>query len=241
MLGPSPGCTKSSKPARGHYDITIGPDQRGYYLVPSASDEPVPLLLEFHGLNGNGEMIISEFGLDTSLMGNSVIMAPDGSNQGGDIGWESSNSNPDIDLINALIEKAGEDHCIDRSRIYALGASWGGWMATQLACAVGPKIRAFLSIAGAGPFGGGCVGPVAGMIVHGTIDDVEPIASGISSRDKFRTINGCTGTTLIDSNVEGCRTYEGCIQPLLWCEHPQGHLTPQFVKDALPAWFASLP
>jgi poly(3-hydroxybutyrate) depolymerase len=232
--------TPSARPARGQYAMVVGATPRNYYLVPASIDGPVPLVLEFHGLNGSGQMIIPEFGLDTSLGGKAVIIGPDGSNQGGDIGWGSGNSNPDIDFTRALIAKAQQENCIDSSRIYAIGASWGGWMASQLACALGPQLRTFVSVAGGGPTGGGCIGAVPGMIVHGVADDVEPIASGISTRDQFRVIDACTGP-LGTASVAGCQAYSGCIKPLLWCQHNGGHITPQFLKDGLPGYLASLP
>jgi len=237
---PSDGCSDGTKPAKGHYTITVGSTERGYALVPSTTDDPVPLVFEFHGAGGDGNGIIASFGLETSLRGKVVLIAPDGTNQGGGTGWASGNNNPDIDLVKALIERAKQDHCIDASRIYAVGFSWGGWMATQTACALGTQIAGFTSVEGGGPMGSSCAGPVAGMVVHGTGDTAEPISSGISTRDKFKTIDGC-GDTLGTSTVTGCQQYPGCTKPLLWCQHADGHYIPQFVNDGLPKFFGLSP
>lgn len=236
----SDGCSKATKPDRGHYSLEVGSVERGYYLIPSASDEPVPLVFEFHGRGSDGEGIISSFGLETSLNGHVVLVAPDGLDQGGGTGWASGNDNEDIELTRALIEQAMGEHCIDASRIYAVGFSWGGWMATQAACALGASLAGFVSVEGGGPMGSACAGAVAGMVVHGTMDTAEPISSGIATRDAFRTLDGC-GDTLGASAVPGCEACAGCEKPLLWCQHDGAHLIPDFVVSGLPGFFALAP
>ncbi len=236
---PSDGCSDGAKPARGHYTITAASKERGYFLVPAAEDGPVPLVFEFHGAGGNGEGVLPMFNVETALGGAAVIIAPDGVSQGGTIGWSTGgNDNEDIQLVRALIEQAKQDHCIDTTRIFALGFSWGGWMATQVGCALGPDLRGFVSVAGGGP-SGTCTGPTGAMIVHGSMDDAEPVASGISSRNKFRSSNGCTDT-LSASDVTGCQAYAGCSKLTLWCEHTGGHFVPQFVIDGMSTFFDSI-
>jgi len=238
---PSDGCSSGSKPTDGHYTITVGSTERGYELVASSTNDPVPLVFEFHGAGGDGSGIIGAFGLEASLGGKVVLIAPDGVDQGGNgIGWGSGNNNPDIDLVKALIERAKQDHCIDSSRIYAIGFSWGGWMASQTACALGGAIAGFASVEGGGPMGNSCAGPVAGMVVHGTADTAEPISSGIATRDKYKTIDGC-GDTLGASTIAGCQQYSGCTKPLLWCQHDGEHYIPDFVNEGLPGFFALSP
>jgi hypothetical protein len=235
---PSAGCSSGSKPPKAHYTIAVGSTERGYALVPSTTTDPVPLVLEFHDARGGGIGVIYAFGLDTSLGGKVVLIAPDEANGGRDR-WASGNDSPDIDLVKALIERAKQDHCIDVSRIYAVGIGWGGWMATQTACALGSTIAGFASVAGGGPTGDSCAGPVAGMVVHG-MDSVEPIATGIATRDRYQTINGCD-ETLAASAVAGCQQYSGCARPLLWCQHDDIGTIRQFVKDGLPKFFELWP
>jgi len=237
---PSDGCESVSKPERGHYTIRVGGTERGYYLIPSTSSDPVPLVFEFHGRGGDGQGIVSSFGLETSLAGAAVLVAPDGLDQGGGTGWGNGNDSEDIALVKALIERMKADHCVDSARIYALGFSWGGWMATQTGCALGGALAGFVSVEGGGPMGNSCAGPVAGMVVHGTADTAEPIASGIATRDAFRTIDGC-GDTLGASPVSGCEQYPSCTKPLLWCQHDGAHLIPDFVIAGLPSFFALTP
>jgi poly(3-hydroxybutyrate) depolymerase len=235
---PSVGCSSGSKPPKAYYTITVGSTERGYALVPSTTTDPVPLVLEFHDARGDGIGVIYSFGLDTSLGGKVVLIAPYEAHNGRDR-WATGNDSPDIDLVKALIERATQDHCIDMSRIYAVGAGWGGWMATQTACALGSTIAGFASVAGGGPIGDSCAGPVAGMVVHG-MDSVEPIATGIATRDRYKTIDGCD-ETLAASTVAGCQQYSGCARPLLWCQHDGIDTIRQFVNDRLPKFFALWP
>jgi poly(3-hydroxybutyrate) depolymerase len=223
-----------------HYTISVGGTERGYYLIPSTSSDPVPLVFEFHGRGGDGQGIVSSFGLETSLGGAAVLVAPDGLDQGGGTGWGNGNDSEDIALVKALIERMTADHCVDSARIYALGFSWGGWMATQTGCALGGSLAGFVSVEGGGPMGKSCAGPVAGMVVHGTADTAEPIASGIATRDAFRTIDGCSDA-LGSSPVSGCEQYPSCEKPLLWCQHDGAHLIPDFVLAGLPSFFALTP
>jgi polyhydroxybutyrate depolymerase len=237
--GGSTGCSSTAKPTMGQYTIRVGSKDRGYYLIPAKTSNPAALILEFHGAGGNGKDFIASFGLDTSLGGNAVIIAPDGISQGGVIGWASyGNGNDDIDLAKALIEQAQKDHCIDATHIYAVGFSWGGAMASTLACKLGSQLRGFVDVAGNGPYGS-CVGPIGGMIVHGDADGTEPVASGIATRDAYKKLNGCTDT-LADSDITGCKAYMGCSKPTLWCEHSGDHFIPQWVNDGLLKFFGEL-
>ena len=200
----------------------------------------MPLVLQFHGAGGNGEGFAGTFQLDSGEM---VLISPDGVVQdwaGGGVGWDTrNNTTPDIQLVQALIQRATAEHCIDTSRIYAIGFSWGGWMATQVACALGASLRGFVSVAGGGP-GGSCAGPVGGMVVHGTNDGAEPIAAGTQSRDKFQGIDGC-GDSLGTASVPGCQAFGDCTKPLLWCQHEGGHEIPGFVTENLESFLLSLP
>jgi poly(3-hydroxybutyrate) depolymerase len=155
-------------------------------------------------------------------------MSPDGVAQawyGNAVGWDNrSNTSPDIAFTKALIEEAAALHCIDRSRIFVVGFSWGGWMATQVGCALGDKVRALVSAAG-GPPEGTCVGPVSALIAHGTADGAEPFVSGTQSRDKFVALNQC-GSGTSPAGTGTCVAYEGCLKPTWWWQHDLGHTTP---------------
>lgn len=228
----SVACGEKPERSRGYRKIEVDGASRDYYLVPAKTKgEPVPLVLGFHAWGGKGEWDVGTFSLDYASEGNAVLMYPDGLEQAwaGGIGWDTrGNDNADLRLVQRLIEEAKADHCIDESKIFAVGFSWGGWMATQTACVFGDQIRAFISIAGGGPMNATCQGAVSGMIVHGTNDQSENISSGRSTLTRFREENGCgTGTSSVYDGA--CQAYSGCEKETLWCEHPGEHIIPEFI------------
>jgi polyhydroxybutyrate depolymerase len=239
---PSTGCGATA-PAEGSYSVDVEGTTRSYYLVPATVSEPVPLVLSFHGYGGSGLGDVNTFGLKTTTQGEAVLVFPDGVAQswyGDAIGWDTrSNSTPDIAFAQALIDEAVAKHCIDTSRIFMVGFSWGGWMSNQVACALGDQVRAFVSVAGGGP-GGSCVQDVAGMIIHGEADGSEPIASGQDSLDKWTTQNGCDAAS-VTTTVTECEARTGCTAPLWWCQHTGGHEVPAFVAEAAWGFLMSAP
>ncbi len=228
--GPSPsdGCAQPSQQTEGQKSIDVGGTTRTYYLLPSNTDDPVPLFITFHGHSGTGQGAVNTFELPNRSGGRAVIMSPDGVAQawyGNAVGWDNrSNTSPDVAFTEALIEEAGKLHCIDRSRVYLAGFSWGGWMVTQAACALGDKVRAIVSGAG-GPPEGTCVGPVSALIAHGTADTAEPLVSGTQSRDKFVALNQC-GSGTSPAGMGTCVAYQGCVKPTWWWQHDLGHTVP---------------
>jgi len=243
---PSDGCSASSKPATGKQTVDVAGTLRSYYLIASKVAEPVPLYIGFHGYGGNGEADQHTFNLQARADGKGVFMFPDGVAQTwwqDALGWDNrNNDNPDMDFVKKLIEEAKSKHCIDASRIYVMGFSWGGWMATQVGCALGDQLRAFASVAGGGPMNNANCRQTSALIMHGTNDGSEDVGSGRTSRDNFSKLNACqaTSTPVADGH---CVAYAGCALPVWWCEHSGSHEVPgswgsdavwQFFQDAPP-------
>lgn len=233
---PSDGCAQPSTVTQGYEALDVEGKERSYYVIPAETDEPAPLFISFHGHSGTGEGDVPTFQLPNYTKGQAVLVYPQGVSQtwyDGGIGWDTrTNDSADVDFVKALIEETAANHCIDRSRIFAVGFSWGGWMATQVGCALGDQIRAVVSVAGGGP-AGACQGPVSAFIMHGTADEAEPIAAGYDSRDKFIALNQCgTGTT--PAGTGACVAYQGCVKPTWWWKHDSGHTFPAMGQDT--AW-----
>lgn len=229
---PSSGCEATEKPATGQYDLAVGDGMRSYYLLAASSAEPVPLVISFHGLGGTGQNQMGNFSPD-QLGGAVVHMFPDGVSQGGSVGWaDSSNDSPDVEFVRALINEAKAKHCIDESKIFAVGFSWGGGMAHRVGCALGSDIAGIVAVASEGP-AGDCNGPVKVLIAHGTADVPAPPDLGMASLAKWKGHNGCDDTSS-PSVLSGCVEFSGCDKPVLWCEHSGGHEVPAFLK---PGYF----
>ncbi|WP_437986024.1 alpha/beta hydrolase family esterase [Sorangium sp. So ce117] len=227
---PSDGCATPGQATEGYRSIEVGGTTRRYYLVPATTTTtPAPLVISFHGHSGTGQGDVSTFALRDTTGGQAVLMFPDGVPQdwyGDAVGWDNrSTTSPDVAFTKALIDEAAASHCIDRSRVFLVGFSWGGWMSAQAGCALGDQVRALVSAAG-GPPAGNCAGPVSALIVHGAADDAEPLDSGIQTRDRFVALNQCgSGTSPAGSG--SCVAYEGCTKPTWWWQHELGHTLPE--------------
>jgi poly(3-hydroxybutyrate) depolymerase len=231
------GCGLAQRPQRGQYTIDVGGRPRSYYLLPSSKSGPVPLVLSFHGYGGSGQRNMNDLSPEAASHGAAVHVFPDGVAQpwrqnarGWDARW---NESADIAFVLALIEEAKAKHCIDEQRIYAVGFSWGGWMAMRVACALGEEIRGAVSVAGGGPHGL-CGGPVKVLVAHGAADQTADLAQGRFSRDRWLDLNGCQHATASPASLAGCVTYGGCSKPVWWCEHQGGHEVPAFL---VPGYF----
>lgn len=242
---PTDGCKAPSKPATGKQTVDVDGTKRSYYLIASEVAEPVPLYIGFHGYGGNGEADQNTFNLQSHADGKGVFMFPDGVVQAwwqDALGWDNrDNDNPDMDFVRKLLDEAKAKHCIDTSRIYVMGFSWGGWMATQVGCALGEQLRAFASVAGGGPMNNAGCQPTSTLIMHGTNDGSEDVASGRTSRDNFSKLNECqaASTAVADGN---CVSYAGCKLPVWWCEHGGGHEVPgDWGGDAVWSFFQNAP
>jgi polyhydroxybutyrate depolymerase len=242
---PSDGCQVQTKPATGKHTLDVGGTNRTYYMIAAQVAEPVPLYIGFHGYGGNGEAEQHTFNLQSRAAGKGVFMFPDGVVQEwwqNAIGWDNrNNDNADMDFVKKLIAEAKSKHCIDSSRIYVTGFSWGGWMATQVACALGDQLRGFASGGGGGPENKANCQQTSALIMHGTNDGAENIGSGRQSRDHFTTLNKCqTASTAVADNH--CVSYAGCETPVWWCEHGGGHEVPAgWGGDAVWNFFQNAP
>ncbi len=240
--GMSSGCENQSPKPTGAQTLTVDGSERSYVVVPATTNAPVPLVISFHGAGGTGQADVGTFGLVDSTAGSATLMFPDGVPQpwyNNTVGWDTRNSdNPDIHFAQALIDEAMASHCVDPTRIYVVGFSWGGWMSNQVACALGDQVRGFVSVAGGGP-AGECQTTVGAMIVHGQADGAEPIIAGEQSLDAWAATNGCGGGEQ-PAEPAPCTARDGCAEPLLWCEHGGGHEVPQFVRDGVWPFLESL-
>lgn len=238
----SDGCGKPAPLAEAaQQTVKIGGTDRGYFLVPPPGYDPqtpYALVFAFHGAGGNGSGLRGYFGLEAASMGQAIFVYPDGV---GGI-WDLGNDGPDAKLFDSLLTTLQSAWCVDKGSVFTAGFSYGGWAATQMGKARATIVRGVASIEGGGPQGGGKGdAAVAAIIVHGSNDTAEPLASGESSRDHFLATNGC-GATSSDVSPAPCKTYAGCKpgKAVEWCQHPGGHEVPPFAPAGIWSFFASL-
>jgi poly(3-hydroxybutyrate) depolymerase len=239
---PSAGCGKtptlknSPTTAINYNMVTSGGTSRRYIIrYPSNYDNthPYRLVLAYHWNTGSAAQVFdcnqesikcyttqSPFYGQWNLSNNTTIfVAPDGLNAG----WANT-SGRDVTFTDDILKQVEDDLCIDKSRIFANGFSYGAGMSFALACARPDVFRAVGIYAG-GQLSG-CSGgnsPVAYYATHGLDDGTLNISGGRTMRDKFVNNNGCTAMSPPEpANNSGshiCTSYQGCSagHPVRWC------------------------
>ncbi|HEY5956961.1 MAG TPA: PHB depolymerase family esterase, partial [Polyangiaceae bacterium] len=136
-------CPSSHLPAGDTTEtLQVGTTTRSYVLhVPSTYDgnKPVPLIVDFHALQGSGarQRSTSPYPAQTDPEG--VVMAfPSGLSGPSGAAW---NFGPccvakvdDVAFVRAMVARIQSAACIDAKRVYAVGISIGGGMAHYLGC-----------------------------------------------------------------------------------------------------------
>lgn len=234
----SAGCGASRTLTNGRKTIQSGGTNRDYILrVPDDYDEnqPYRLIMAYHWLSGNASQVANGgeggstedpyYGLWDLAEGSTIFVAPEGL----DAGWANTGGR-DVALTDAILDEVLGDLCIDTSRIFATGFSYGGGMSYALACERADVFRGVALYAGAQL--SGCNGgntPIAYFHAHGVGDSVLNISSGRQLRDNFVGVNGCTPQNPTDpaqnSGTHTCTSYEGCMEgyPVRWCAHGGDH------------------
>lgn len=235
--GPTAGCGKTPTLTSGSRSIQSGGLTRSYILsIPDNYDNsrPYRLIFGLHWLNGTANDVATGgadgavwafYGQKQLSNNGTIFVAP----QGIDNGWANTNGR-DVTLVDDLIRLVEGDLCVDTSRVFAMGWSYGGAMSYALACARPTVFRAVVVYSGANL--SGCSGgtqPVAYFGIHGIHDSVLNISNGRSLRDTFVRNNGCTAQSPREP-AQGSLThittaYAGCRAgyPVQWAAFDGDH------------------
>jgi poly(3-hydroxybutyrate) depolymerase len=237
---PSTGCGKTDSPGSGRdFSIDAAGMQRDYIVAaPSGYNPNTPhkLFFTWHYLGGSASGIAASgyYGLQARAGSNAIFVSPQGLNAG----WGSPN---DVPFARAMLAWFKENYCIDESRIFSAGFSYGAIMSNRVGCELGDQFRAIAPMSGSGPGFGGratCMGQVAAWISHGMSDNVLSFSGGESTRDIWVAGNHCGTETSPAGN--GCVAYQGCDEgyPVTWCALSGGHVQPSFGSSAISEFFA---
>jgi hypothetical protein len=235
----SAGCDKA--PALKNGTITIESNgSRSYILrVPDNYDNrhPYRLIIAYHWGGGTADQVAEGTGATESpfyglwdLANNSTIfVAPIGEGSGNATGWPNPGGQ-DLTFSDAMLAQVEAGLCIDTTRIFANGFSYGAAMSYEMACARPNVVRAVLLYSGS--LLSGCDGgttPVAFYASHGVSDSVLDISQGRALRDHFVQVNGVTPQNppepAVGSGTHICTTYTGGSPkyPVEWCAFDGDH------------------
>ncbi|MEH2179641.1 extracellular catalytic domain type 1 short-chain-length polyhydroxyalkanoate depolymerase [Nostoc sp.] len=125
-----------------------------YFYTPKYYnlDRPMPLVLVFHGDDGNGRSIsnVTRFNELADQKG-FIVVYPDGINQKWSLKGNTQGKVDDVLFVSALINHLQQQLNIDSHKVYATGFSRGGILTQALACKLPDKIAGFASVAGSLP------------------------------------------------------------------------------------------
>ena len=244
---PTSGCGTSTSLQSGRASIDVSGTAREYILaLPSGYDasHPYRLIFGFHWSGGvandvaSGQIIGGPYyGLQSRSAGSAIFVAPEGLNKG----WANTGGG-DIAFVKAMLAYFEANLCIDQSRIFSTGFSYGGMMSDEIGTEMGDVFRAIAPMSDA-CYSGGCKAtnnhPIAVWMAHGDNDTTVPLADGMTALNKFLTKNGCgTETTPVDPSP--CVQYQGCMTgyPVTWCKFSGGHMPWSPAPDAVWAFFS---
>jgi polyhydroxybutyrate depolymerase len=207
--------------------LDVNGTQRWFLVtVPGAHDgnTPLPLVLDFHGLAEGAQIhtLMSEFSPVAEREG-FVVAFPQG--QFDPVRWNASpttgfigDPNDDLTFVDEIIDGLGRDLCLDRTRVYASGLSYGAMMDSLLACARSNRFAAIAPVAGLRLLDP-CPQerPVPVITFHGTADPIVKFNGGFGSIPGITPATDALAPTDADlngpgipANVAGTAARNGC-------------------------------
>lgn len=248
---PSAGCGKTRSLQNGRINLNVNGLNRSYILrTPDNYNPQTPyrLVLGYHWRGGDALQVANggngaatespHYGLWNLAQNSTIFIAPEGI----DNGWANSGGR-DIALTDAILNQVQADLCIDKTRIFANGFSFGAGMSNALACARANVFRGVALYSGAQL--SGCEGgtaPVALLATHGLDDNVLGISLGRGVRDRFVRNNRCAAQNPPEpargSGRHICTSYQGCTAgyPVRWCAFDGGHWPSQHDAGQPESW-----
>jgi poly(3-hydroxybutyrate) depolymerase len=238
----STGCGKAAGLSSGTASIDVSGTMRDYTLtIPDDYDssKPYRLIFGLHWLGGSMGDVVSGsiiggpyYGLESRSEGSAILVAPDGI----DNGWANTGGR-DVAFVKALVARLEENLCIDQSRIFSTGFSYGGIFSLVLACEMSDVFRAIAPESGM--FFSDCTAssgrPVAVWQAQGASDTTVAPDRAKAANDYFVARNHC-GTETMPVSPSPCVEYQGCDPgyPVIWCEFSGGHTPWNMAPD--PVW-----
>jgi hypothetical protein len=252
VFGAVPNQDPNAAAGSGH---TVGHGVGGYVTMQSSGksrsfsmrlpdnydpNHPYWLSFTFHcgGCNGwgidnggNNGYVMAYYGLQRLSNNGAIFVAPEGL----DAGWANANGE-DLKFVDDMVKLIEDNFCVDTTRIFAQGFSYGGGMTYALACARAKVFRGVAIYEGA--VFSGCdngTDPIAYWQSVGLTDRAFTIDMARPMRNQIATNNGCTIPAVeppvppepppyLNPGGHVCTDYTGCSpgHPLRWCVHQSG-------------------
>jgi predicted esterase len=238
---PSPGCGKTPTLTSGTKTITSASLSRQFIIdIPTDYDQnrPYRLIFGFHWYGGTmtdvatGQTVLRNvwayYGLkQLDSPRSAIFVAPQGLDDAGGTayGWPNTNGR-DLTFTDDMVKLITEGLCIDTTRIFAGGFSYGGMWSCTLACQRTNVFRALAPQNGSG----NCTNqkPIA-LFGAGSNDGTN--ASLLNFARNVARANGCANPNqtvplpAAGSALHTCTSFEGCpaAYPVRFCAFDENH------------------
>lgn len=234
----SVGCGAPAKLTNGRRTINVNGLNREYVLdIPSNYNQnnPYKLVFGWHWRGGSANDVVGQgyYGMKSLSNNSAIFVAPD--RAAGTDGWTNANGR-DIAFLQSMLTQLKSSLCIDESRIFSTGWSYGGMMSFAVGRELPTTFRAIAPVSAAFLTPHVDSGSAtAAWIAHGTSDNVVSHSSGSQARDAYVRANGCSNTT-VPVQPSPCVEYQNCSsgKPVVWCSFNGGHSQPSFYSSG--AW-----
>jgi polyhydroxybutyrate depolymerase len=227
--------TSALTPGERTQQIQVGSLTRSFIIyVPQSytGQEPVPLVLDWHGilLNSGLQRAFSGYAALAEQEG-FIVAYPEGTDTAFNVGICCTSANvDDIGFARAIVGYLSQQGCIDQKRIHSVGYSMGGGMSMHLACNAADLFASvatsafdlmpeedwpcqpsrpipLITFRSTGDFLVPYAGAVDTIPPNGTPTLVTFIGA-VANFEKWASLDGCTGSPT--ATGAGCQIYTEC-------------------------------
>lgn len=177
---PSSGCSRPPGAQRFFSTFQVDGFQHTALvnLPPNAAPgTALPLVLMFHGAGSTGPETERTIGLtEVADRFGFIVVYPNANGAFWDLAHGPGSENGDIAFVRELLDRLEASLCVDESRVYVAGGSWGGGFATLFGCELSDRIAGIATVAGIYGIEPACQPrrPLPVLEVHGTADSTVP-------------------------------------------------------------------
>ena len=203
-----PDPTGDCKPGDRMLSFSVGGVSHEALLhVPRGVQEPIPLMLAFHGAYDDARGTSVYYGFSKLADREHFIVALSAGVARQVLGAEARAARR-RGAVRALLNRMERASCIDSSRVYATGVSNGGGFTARLACEMADRLAAIAPVAGGYDPLRRCkpARPLPLLEIHGTDDDVVPYeGTGEHRRGSDSGFLSVSGFLSQWTQLDGCR------------------------------------
>jgi poly(3-hydroxybutyrate) depolymerase len=240
------GCGRAS-PQTGTFHLQTvdgnGSSREYEVLIPSTYRPLVPLALTFayHGSDAT-EAAAESFGLQNApgAAAASIFVFPRGAPyRSTGVGWDDSCDGYDMVFFDNMLDHLEREYCVDESRVFAAGFSWGCDHVTALMCCRGNRIRAVAAASCSDEFSNTssytnyknlpcpAFAPAGIRFTHDAQGDTSYSQREFTrTSELYRWFNSCSSSSVATLPFP-CVSYQDCSKPYIECAYAHlGHALP---------------